>query len=487
MKKPLGCLSTSGIITAVIILVAITGLMWIGGGSIFNPGPLNAQTGATSLGGATSHADLLRQCGACHPSPWGSDTMDNRCLDCHTGVAAELSTAAGLHGAMAAHNDGVRCVDCHTEHQGSAAALTIADARQFPHTEATGFSLQAHQTVSSGAPFACTDCHPDTLTRFDLLTCDICHRQIDTIFVSDHVTTFGVQCLACHDGVDSYGAAFDHNQTAFSLEGRHTEAQCEACHRGQSSLATLQATDQTCFGCHQQDDAHQGRLGQDCKACHTPDSWENATFDHNLTTFPLTGAHVPLECEACHLNNVYEGTPTDCFGCHQQDDAHQGQFGQVCEVCHTPDSWENATFDHNLTTFPLTGAHVPLECEACHLNNVYEGTPTDCFGCHQQDDAHQGQYGTVCIECHTTTAWTPAQYTGPHPFPMDHGESGVSPCATCHPDSLQTYTCYGCHEHTPANIEAEHREEGIFDFQDCVRCHPTGREEEGEGGHGDDD
>ena len=31
--------------------------------------------------------------------------------------------------------------------------------------------------------------------------------------------------------------------------------------------------------------------------------------------------------------------------------------------------------------------------------------------------------------------------------------------------------CYGCHEHTPANIRAEHEEEGIRDFENCVECH----------------
>jgi hypothetical protein len=49
-----------------------------------------------------------------------------------------------------------------------------------------------------------------------------------------------------------------------------------------------------------------------------------------------------------------------------------------------------------------------------------------------------------------------------------------------------TYTCYGCHEHNPSEIEQEHREEGISDFQNCVACHPTGREKEGSGGDDDD-
>jgi len=30
------------------------------------------------------------------------------------------------------------------------------------------------------------------------------------------------------------------------------------------------------------------------------------------------------------------------------------------------------------------------------------------------------------------------------------------------------YTCYGCHEHQPAQIITEHREEGIPSIENCV-------------------
>ncbi|MFQ5577909.1 MAG: hypothetical protein ACE5G8_13075, partial [Anaerolineae bacterium] len=163
------------------------------------------------------------------------------------------------------------------------------------------------------------------------------------------------------------------------------------------------------------------------------------------------------------------------------DDPHGGQFGPDCAACHTPDDWEAATFDHNLSAFPLTGAHSSAECELCHTGGVFAGTPQDCYSCHLTDDPHGGQFGPDCAACHTSTAWIPAGYTGPHTFPINHGESGPRACRTCHPDGLQTYTCYDCHEHTPAKIESKHREEGIRNFENCVQCHPTGREEEGEG------
>jgi len=77
-------------------------------------------------------------------------------------------------------------------------------------------------------------------------------------------------------------------------------------------------------------------------------------------------------------------------------------------------------------------------------------------------------------------------YDRSHAFPLDHGESGVSSCKTCHPDQLKAYTCYGCHEHTPADIQRKHVKEGIPDFANCMKCHPTGREKEGAGGKNGD-
>ena len=41
-----------------------------------------------------------------------------------------------------------------------------------------------------------------------------------------------------------------------------------------------------------------------------------ASFNHLKTGFPLTGAHVTVTCEACHVDGIFKGTPKDCAGCH---------------------------------------------------------------------------------------------------------------------------------------------------------------------------
>jgi hypothetical protein len=172
-------------------------------------------------------------------------------------------------------------------------------------------------------------------------------------------------------------------------------------------------------------------------------------------------------------------TLQDCYSCHHADDPHEGRFGVDCSQCHTADGWSPAKFDHNLSNFPLTGAHMAVACEDCHVNGQFQGLRTACVACHAEPASHAGQFGTDCAICHSTTAWTPAEFNGKHSFPLDHGDGAT--CATCHPSSFTAYTCYGCHEHSESEVRSEHIEEGISNFENCMECHPTGEEHEGDG------
>lgn len=476
----LGCLSGIGIIAAVVTFLLIGGISLARGGVLFSPGRLNAQKAVQPLGNVLSHADLTHDCGACHTAPWSPVTMGDRCQACHTTITQELGNPQTLHGALLGTDPAAPCRACHTDHRGPTGALTVLDNRKFPH-DAVGYSLQGHATTAAGQPFACQDCHGDDISRFDAATCDACHRTADPLAMQLHTRAFGADCLACHDGRDTYSQeAFDHNRVAFPLEGKHAPLSCDACHQGAGNLDQLKATPQTCAGCHLKDDKHLGQFGNDCAACHNPANWQDAKIDHNKTAFPLLGKHTTTKCEACHVDKVFKGTPQDCVSCHREDDKHQGQFGADCAGCHTPEDWAKATFDHSKAAFALTGAHIKTACTKCHTDNVFKGTPQECVRCHADPAYHQGAFGTDCQTCHTTSAWSPARFNLRHLFPLDHGESGVSSCRTCHPDSLKAYTCYGCHEHTPTEIQAKHLEEGIRDFQDCVHCHATGRKEEGD-------
>ena len=53
-----------------------------------------------------------------------------------------------------------------------------------------------------------------------------------------------------------------------------------------------------------------------------------AEFDHDLTNFPLTGAHRTLGCESCHKpGEAYRKARPPASACHKKDDYHEGQLG----------------------------------------------------------------------------------------------------------------------------------------------------------------
>ena len=114
------------------------------------------------LGQTRSHADLSRQCDACHSAPWEAEGMSSRCLACHIQIEADLKDPGKLHGALVKSTASANCRDCHTEHKGSDAMLTRVDIQNFPH-EVTGYSLKAHARQADGQAFTCDACHGQKL------------------------------------------------------------------------------------------------------------------------------------------------------------------------------------------------------------------------------------------------------------------------------------------------------------------------------------
>jgi len=230
---------------------------------------------------------------------------------------------------------------------------------------------------------------------------------VDCHLIQDvHAGRYGTKCASCHGENKWSLVRFNHDRdTRYPLQGSHSKVKCDACHTGdlyRDKLAT------TCVSCHHKDDRHTGQLGARCEQCHSEVSWRRTTaFDHDITRFPLIGRHAAIACEGCHRSPEFKSTPLTCAGCHR-DKHHEGRLGPNCGLCHNPYSWKQWRFDHDSrTNYPLTGAHRDLNCHACHVtrNVTKVTTPTDCFSCHRQDDAHQGAFGRVCERCHTTTSF----------------------------------------------------------------------------------
>jgi hypothetical protein len=164
----------------------------------------------------------------------------------------------------------------------------------------------------------------------------------------------------------------------------------------------------------------------ECDMCHVGSSWNQLVtdfrFDHGARTgLPLNGAHAEAMCLRCHNDRGPVATFREqgCGGCHQ--DAHFGEMGRSCEVCHDERMWfvPNSRVAHIHTRFPLTGAHMQVACHRCHAGSTvgnFRPTDPDCVSCHLQtalqttNPPHAG-LGWVdrCDRCHTPTAWRPAQ------------------------------------------------------------------------------
>ncbi|HQU70925.1 MAG TPA: cytochrome c3 family protein [Calditrichia bacterium] len=243
-----------------------------------------------------------------------------------------------------------------------------------------------------------------------------------------------------------------------------------------------QDLDRDCLTCHS---PFRGTPSANCRSCHQPE--EIGLKRVSGEPFPADGLAKPVfhqklgeaDCQACHTDHAGRsperaGTgfthdlldaslAQNCMTCHREqqpsDRIHSGAV-QACAKCHQTDAWQNARFDHK---------------------TALAGNPADCLSCHEGDRPVNTLHRDLkmsCGKCHGTEAWRPANYDHDRYFRFDRHHP--PDCLSCHNNSgdYSQYTCYNCHEHTPRKIAAEHREEGIFQFENCVECHRSGNEHE---------
>jgi hypothetical protein len=446
--------------------------------------PANFDHSQTPFPLTGAHAAVA--CNLCHVNGQFAGTPTD-CYSCHTkdynGTTSPNHVQTGMP---------TTCQICHNTTAWSPAA--------FDHSK-TAFPLTgAHTTV------ACSTCHTDNYAGTLPTNCYGCHATdyANTAIISgvpNHAKAgFSQDCTQCHTTTSWLNATFNHNATAFPLTGAHISVACATCHTD-NYAGTLPTT---CYGCHTKDYNGTANISgvpnhvtanfpQDCTLCHTTSTWLNATFNHNNTSFPLTGAHTTVACSTCHTDN-YAGTlPTGCYGCHTKDYNSTATLGGSvpnhvsagyptdCTVCHTTATWLNATFNHNNTPFPLTGAHVTVPCSQCHVGGVFAGTPTDCYSCHKADyagttDPNHAAAGfpTTCATCHTTTSWAGATFNHTW-FPINHGNAnGV--CSTCHtnPNDFSVFQCTNCHTAAQTNPQHSGVSGYVYNSVNCYQCHKNG-------------
>ena len=306
---------TSGEIGALVAVCAVAVVLVARGQGMFSPGPLNAESrGNIKLGGVSSHAEIEKNCSACHVSPWSSKTMADRCIDCHTDIGKQLDAHGPMHGKLA---DGSQCRTCHTEHGGPHGVLTRMD--KFDH-DYTAFILTGkHQLVD------CKSCHVDNVFKGTSQTCVSCHAEPPVPKI--HKGRFGTSCGQCHttntwkDANLSLSALthFDHDFTGYKLTGKHISADCKSCHVNN----VFKGTPQSCVSCHVSPPVpqkHKANYGSNCMQCHKTDTWTGATFKHPDFSITHGSKKNANTCATCHsdANNFKAYT---CYNCHE----HQPQ------------------------------------------------------------------------------------------------------------------------------------------------------------------
>ena len=430
----------------------------------------------------------IADCQACHIGEQQTEFAGTsaECSNCHANDFMQSSNPA--------HPLANFSMDCMTCHQVTSRTW---DAPNYTHP--AKFELRgAHRQAD------CVSCHSTTFTGTSQ-ECVSCHQTEYQNSSNPPHQSFGFpqECQACHSEENWERASFNHLQeSGFDLQGAHSTIQCISCHVN----SQLTGLPRDCIGCHQVDyngvsDPNHvtGNFPTDCMVCHNQNTWQPADFNHDLSGFPLTGAHQTLDCNSCHTNGNFSNTPSDCYACHQtayegttNPNHIQNNFSTDCMQCHTTTAWQPATFDHSNTNFPLTGAHLNLQCIDCHSNG-YTNTPTDCYSCHQDDynnttDPDHGAAGfpTDCEQCHNTTDWnnTTWDHDGQY-FPIYSGahNNKWDTCADCHvdPNNYAVFECIFCHEHNQQDMNNEHNDVPNYQYnsQACYDCHPNGNEKMG--------
>ena len=469
-----------------------------------------------------AHADIESDCGACHAAET-DEAVSSLCVACHEDVGADVAAHTGFHGRFAPARNS-ECIACHTDHEGRDADIVGLHAGVFDHAY-TDFPLGgSHAAAACGdchasgdahheAPTSCGSCHADDDVHDGKLgeDCGSCHSERDWIdYEFDHASTGypltgahastacadchqnnsftdtprscnschaiddvhagskGTLCQDCHTTATWQSIGFDHFQeTGFALLDGHSGLACTDCHSREDYKDPFP---NGCVDCHRPDDDHQGRNGDDCASCHVPTYWADSRFDHGDTGFHLVEAHADLNCSACHKASTAAEVANTCSDCHAMDDSHGGQMQAECSTCHTQTAWHSSVnFDHDLSSFPLTGLHAVVSCGACHESNRFLDAEPNCVSCHEDDDAHEGTLGPDCASCHTSNGWTVTVFDHDlHTrFPLEGRHDGLA-CTDCHKTSAASAsdvpsTCGGCHA-----------KDDVHDGQfggDCGQCH----------------
>ena len=199
----------------------------------------------------------------------------------------------------------------------------------------------------------------------------------------------------------------------------------------------------------------------------------------------LSKGHVELEKDCMKCHSLFRGVSGEkCISCHKPKEIgiftvkgakivkkeehkkkavfHNTLQKETCDVCHTDHAGREPRMLIHEFSHDVLEASLRKKCLSCHEN--------------PKDSLHE-KNAENCSDCHKTEKWIPADFEHEKYFRFD--KHHPPRCKDCHlKKNYKEYTCYECHEHTPAKMREEHYEEGIRNFEKCELCHRSGDEHE---------
>lgn len=225
----------------------------------------------------------------------------------------------------------------------------------------------SHGRHTSGARFACEECHADVAEQDQVPLAPIASKPM---------------CMDCHARYDaSNDCSTCHRTMNRSVQPSSHERDWVRLH-GEIVLAGSDRSEDSCSLCHQD--------SQSCLGCHQ----QVAPRDHDNTfrvrTHGLRASLDRSRCATCH-------TKDSCQQCHEttRPRSHRGGFGAPrdghCGSCHFPLADNDCAVCHpSMPSHDLAAAlpanHLPsMNCRLCHGNGVILPHP---------------DFGHVCTTCH---------------------------------------------------------------------------------------
>ena len=185
-------------------------------------------------------------------------------------------------------------------------------------------------------------------------------------------------------------------------------------------------------GCHAEDDAHKGRLGDKCEKCHL-ETGDNI-FNHNtMSRVPARRQALDVRCADCHPSITFKPRPTTASAATPSRRSTRASTApRASSATRRRRSRRQAAARRRRLLADAARTTTSRASAATATTGRSPASGNLCINCHRQDDIHSNSLSPRCGECHTQWSFAPARF--------DHTQVG------CNLTGLhRTLACNDCH------------------------------------------